>query len=808
MAGVMIDGKFFTVDGQRFPFRGVTYGTFGPRDDSALFPPCRRIRSDFAAMRNSGFDVVRTYTEPPEDVLELAAEGGLRLFAGVHWNDWRYLCGASHRQQRQVARQACQEVADAARRLAGNDTVAAISVGNEIPADVVRWVGTSRVASIIRELSDAVRDQDAGRLVTYANYPTTEYLPLESLDFLTFNVFLERADDFTRYLNRLHNLAGDRPLVIGELGKHAATGDAGDDEQATALRLQLEAALERGVGGTCVFSWTDDWSVAGEQVRGWQFGLTCADRSPRPSLRVVEQHNRQSVSDLRPRGGWPSVSVIICAYNAASTLEECLRHASALEYSPLEIIVVDDGSTDTTPIVVESFPNVRLISIAHAGLGAARNAGYRAAQSELVAYLDSDAYPSPEWIYYLALAMRDGGLGGVGGPNIPPTSDPAGAQRVARASGGPIHVLLSDDRAEHIPGCNMAFRRSVLEDVDGFDPVFTSAGDDVDFCWRVLDRGYEIAFHPAAFVWHHRRGTTRAYLRQQRGYGRADALVAARHPDRFNNHGAARWSGHIYRPTTGVLSGQRIYRGPFAAAAFQSVYSPGSTKLDTLQQIGVPVAFAILVAAPAITFVPDLLVPVGAAAIALIVFFAIDARQVLPRGRCGAERVRFQCSVAILDMIQIVARLWGRSFPGSGARPPRTVDPPLSLSSGRNSVVFPSLRLREELVADVFAALRHAGFSVRASMGWDERDARVLGSLTVSADIFTMSAPPGVVQLRWSHRIRATFLVGLALAVAALAANALFGILLGLALAAETGRGFWRTGPTLRRVILRSGVGL
>jgi O-antigen biosynthesis protein len=469
MGGVQIDGKFFSLNGRRFAFRGVTYGTFAPREDSALFPSRSQVKSDFAAIQNSGFDVVRTYTEPPDDVLDLAADWGIQLFAGVHWNDWRYLVGASRRQQREVAHRAHRTIAEAARRLAGNDTVAAICVGNEIPADVVRWVGAHRVASVVRELAETVREQDPDRLVTYANYPTTEYLSLDSLDFLTFNVFLDRAGDLELYLNKLHNLAGDRPLVLGELGVHASTSGFGDRGQASALRLQLETALERGVAGTCVFSWTDEWSVAGEQVQGWQFGLTRRDRSPRTALRVIQDHNRRSVADLVPSGGWPSVAVVICAYNAGSTLEECLRHVSALDYQPLEVIVVDDGSTDNTAQVVRCFPEVRLVSITHAGLGAARNVGYRAAQSELIAYLDSDAYPCVEWPYYLALGATQSGVGGVGGPNIPPPSDPPGARRVARAAGGPIHVLIADDRAEHIPGCNMAFRRTVLGECNGVD---------------------------------------------------------------------------------------------------------------------------------------------------------------------------------------------------------------------------------------------------------------------------------------------------------------------------------------------------
>ena len=94
----------------------------------------------------------------------------------------------------------------------------ALSLGNEVPADVLRWYGSELIADTLRRLVDIVREEDPDQLVTYANYPTAEYLPLESLDFLTFNVFLERRDDFRRYLTRLHHLAGERPLVLGEVG--------------------------------------------------------------------------------------------------------------------------------------------------------------------------------------------------------------------------------------------------------------------------------------------------------------------------------------------------------------------------------------------------------------------------------------------------------------------------------------------------------------------------------------------------------------------------------------------------------------
>src|SRR5262249_57131764 len=123
---------------------------------------------------------------------------------------------------------------------------------------------------------------------------------------------------------------------------------------------------------------------------------------------------------------------------------------------------------------------------------------------------------------------------GVGGPNIAVPGDGAIADCVANAPGGPIHVLLSDDMAEHIPGCNMAFRREKLLAIGGFDPRFRVAGDDVDLCWRLQERGWTIGFSPAAVVWHHRRNSVRAYLRQQRDYRRAGALLRGKWPGQDN----------------------------------------------------------------------------------------------------------------------------------------------------------------------------------------------------------------------------------------------------------------------------------
>ena len=804
---VRVDGKHFAMGAERFPFRGVTYGTFAPRaDDGHRFPDQERLKLDFDAMANAGFTVVRTYTAPPDDVLDLAGEFGLKVLAGTFWPDWRYLTGNGGRDARRVAADARAEVAAQARRLAGRPEVLGISLGNEIPADVLRWYGTQRIARVLDELADTVREQDPDVLVTYANYPTAEYLPLPGVDFLTFNVFLERELDLRRYLTRLHHLAGDRPLVLGEMGLHVENSE-GERRQAELLDAQLGVALERGVAGTCVFSWTDEWQVGDLEVTDWRFGLTTADRTPRPALEVCKKWNSRTVRDVD--FDWPAISVVVCAYNAEATVRECLEHTRALDYPRLEVLLIDDGSTDATAAIAEDVcagdPRMKVIRAPHQGLSGARNTGWQKATGELIAYLDSDAFPTPEWPYYLALGLDGPEVGGVGGPNLPPPGGSLAAERVARAPGGPVHVLISDDRAEHIPGANMAFWRTVLHEVGGFDEIYTAAGDDVDLCWKVLDRHWEIAFHPAALVWHHRRDSTKAYLKQQRGYGRSEALVARRHPDRFTPLGTARWRGRIYDSFAPSLLRQRVYRGMYGAAAYQSVYGGGGHALDIAHQLGVPLAMLSL---PLLLLVP--LTPVVAAVPALgllllCALFAVDVARARPPRRLGRRALRFRCGVAYLHVAQPVVRTrarWREEWLSRRQAPNHAALPGPVQRMGRGVLLVPEDRPRAQFAADVVGDLRRAGFAMAVPSGWEDYDAQLIGSFLVLGHLVTSSHPVGCVQLRIRKQLRLQRSAGaVAVALLALVASPWLGALALGAVAADLSRGWWRTGHLMRRVV-------
>src|SRR5215211_5901891 len=376
--GPEVDGKFLRVDGERFYVRGVTYGTF-PESKLGLFPELKRVEEDFAAMAAVGINTVRTYTVPGQEILDLAEEAGLKVLMGIWWDDPRYLDPTVRGSWQKMASEARNAVKKAVESYAGHPAVLGFVLGNEIPGPVVRWHGRRRIEGLLRNLYETGKDAAPEALFSYANFPTTQYLDTSYFDFDCFNVFLENESAYRRYLAQLQVSTGDRPLLLTELGLDSW---GGEDRQADCLDWQMRGAMELGLAGTCVFAWTDDWWVGGHRVEGWDFGVTRENRKPKAALMVLEAYYRTKPSELREK--WPRVSVVVCAYQAQDTIEECLWSLTELEYSNYEVLVVDDGSTDATAQIVHRFP-VRLLSRERLGLSGARNVGLEHAEGEIVA---------------------------------------------------------------------------------------------------------------------------------------------------------------------------------------------------------------------------------------------------------------------------------------------------------------------------------------------------------------------------------------------------------------------------------------
>jgi O-antigen biosynthesis protein len=727
-----VKGKFIWAGDEKLYIRGVTYGTFRPDASGNQYHRVELIEQDFARMAANGINAVRVYNTPPRFLLDLAERHGLRLIVDLAADQY-----VGFLTDRSGAPDIKDLVRTKVRACAAHPAILAYSLGNEIPATIVRWHGRRRIERYLDGLCRVVRQEDPGGIVTYVNYPSTEYLQLPFLDFFCFNVYLESQARFSAYLARLQNIAGDLPLVMGEIGLDSLRN--GQETQAQTLSWQIRTAFEAGCAGVFVYSWTDEWFRGGADAEDWAFGLTSRDRSPKPALAAVRDAYEQAPFPRDVR--WPSVSVVVCSCNGARTVRECCEGLSRLDYPNFEVIVVDDGSTDGTGEIAREY-GFRVITTPNRGLSNARNTGAHAATGEIVAYIDDDAYPDPQWLSYLAQAFLTTDAAAVGGPNIPPPGDGALADCIANAPGGPVHVLISDRVAEHIPGCNMAFRKADLDAIGGFDPQFRVAGDDVDVCWRLQRSGRTIGFCPAAMVWHHRRGSVRTYWKQQRGYGRAEALLESKWPEKYNAAGHVSWAGRVYGNghSRRLWSRERIYQGTWGMAPFQSVYQPARGLLSSLPLM--PEWYLLMPVLAASSALSTLWHPLGVtrpmcvvAAGVPILQSGLNAARTSFAGadRSGFKLIAMRLLTALLYLLQPLARLCGRLSCGLTPwrrRRPFTVSIPWPRTF---AIWFERWQSPAERLQAIESMLRAAGACVFRGGDFDHWDLEVRGGMLGAA---------------------------------------------------------------------------
>ncbi len=254
----------------------------------------------------------------------------------------------------------------------------------------------------------------------------------------------------------------------------------------------------------------------------------------------------------------PQLSVIICSLNGAAGVNRCLRALTAQTIRPaLELIVVDDGSTDATSAAGRAHAAIVIRHPVNRGLAAARNTGLGAATAPVVAFLDDDCEPDPRWAEGLLANYAAEDVIGVGGPVEPAAHDgflagylkrnnPLKPQEADLARSNSLFYRLclylgrewkeqgeSAQRAVYsFAGANMSFRRDALTTVGLFDERFTFGGEDLDLCVR-LSRAFpggRLVFVPEARVVHHFRLSFRDTLRRSRAYGRGSARMYRKWP--------------------------------------------------------------------------------------------------------------------------------------------------------------------------------------------------------------------------------------------------------------------------------------
>ncbi|MGH7029227.1 MAG: glycosyltransferase family 2 protein [Stellaceae bacterium] len=224
----------------------------------------------------------------------------------------------------------------------------------------------------------------------------------------------------------------------------------------------------------------------------------------------------------------PLVSIVICTRNRARQLRPCLDAIARVRSNlPWELVIVDNGSTDDTAKVIADFARQATFPVVPAvepvaGLGRARNVGWRAARGEFIAFTDDDCYVGEDFVDQAAalFSVAEIGYGGGRLTLFDPSDHPVALNLKTTRQLIPPHSYVE---AGLISGANMVFRRVVLEQIGGFDPIFGPGGkyvcDDVDAQARASFAGWVGVFEPALTVAHHHGRDATAARKLNRTYG-------------------------------------------------------------------------------------------------------------------------------------------------------------------------------------------------------------------------------------------------------------------------------------------------
>lgn len=248
----------------------------------------------------------------------------------------------------------------------------------------------------------------------------------------------------------------------------------------------------------------------------------------------------------------PSISVIIPSLNGADGVRRCLRALDQQTIRPaLEIIVVDDASTDATSEVAAEHHAVVVRHTTNQGVSAARNSGVKVASAAVVAFLDDDCEPSPTWAETL-VAGYDADVVAIGGSLVPGTGsglllgylsrhNPLWPQELELASSTSLLYRIAlylrrqwavapqsvRRRVVSVASANLSIRRRAIMDIGGFDERIIFGSEDEDLCRRLAAAypAMHLIYDPEARVLHHFRPSLRDMMRRRRAYGRGSALM-------------------------------------------------------------------------------------------------------------------------------------------------------------------------------------------------------------------------------------------------------------------------------------------
>jgi lipopolysaccharide/colanic/teichoic acid biosynthesis glycosyltransferase/glycosyltransferase involved in cell wall biosynthesis len=261
------------------------------------------------------------------------------------------------------------------------------------------------------------------------------------------------------------------------------------------------------------------------------------------------------------------ISVIIPAKDAEETIEDCLKAVLSQKNleTIFEVILVDDGSSDNTGDIAESY-GVRLIRQENAGRSAARNTGAKIAQGDILAFTDADCTPSPEWLYHLTRPFEDPEIVGTKGTYR--TNQTSLVPRFVQQEYAFKYVRMTKkDTIDFIDTYSAAYRRDIFWENMGFEDALLSV-EDQEFSFRLARKGYHLVFVPDAVVYHHHVHTTWKYTRRKFEIGYWKAFMLRWLPEKT--------FGDSHTPPT--LRFQILFLGLGLVAIFIATFFLGSAR--------------------------------------------------------------------------------------------------------------------------------------------------------------------------------------------------------------------------------------
>jgi glycosyltransferase involved in cell wall biosynthesis len=227
------------------------------------------------------------------------------------------------------------------------------------------------------------------------------------------------------------------------------------------------------------------------------------------------------------------ISIIIPTFNGATRILHCLDAlVPQASGRGVEILVVNDGSTDNTAEVVERYPGVRLINQANAGPAAARNRGALEARGSIIVFTDDDCVPAPNWLTTMIAPFIDPELVGAKGAYLT-HQESVTARFVQIEYEDRYRMMAGLSRIDFVDTYSAAFRRDHFLEMNGYDTSFTSAcAEDIELSYRMSSRGWKMIFVPEAIVYHTHPDTLWKYLKKKYKFAFWRVLAVRKNPSK------------------------------------------------------------------------------------------------------------------------------------------------------------------------------------------------------------------------------------------------------------------------------------